>query len=93
VLDMLAAGADYSSIATELGISPGLAHLIATGVPADGGDTVTTEQRRRPGIAGSRGQLLVHSGEQNPTKKPDILEWLRRRATSDPQQRAAGEGR
>ena len=41
---LLDQGLDYREVARRLGISPGLAYLIATGLPADGGDAPAPEE-------------------------------------------------
>ena len=48
VLAALGDGTDYDEAARRLGIHPGLAYLIATGLPADGSDVLTEEENRRP---------------------------------------------
>lgn len=82
VLDLLQRGLDYPQAARELGVPPGLAYLIATGLPADGGDTVTAAQRRRPGFR-KASQALAHPPAENPTGKEEVHRWLRARATGD----------
>ncbi|MER7130620.1 hypothetical protein [Streptosporangium saharense] len=93
VLRLLAQGESYERISRVLGIPPGRAYLIATGVPADGGDTVTHERRRRPGMLPSHTQRLVNPREFNPTSHDDVERWIHRRVLADAQMRAAGEGR
>lgn len=80
---LLDAGLDYTATADRLGIPAGLAYLIATGHPADGGDTVP------PG--GS--QDLANPPHENPTSKESVAEWLKRRATGDTPMRTAAERR
>ena len=92
VLDLLDQGLDYHQIAARTGVSAGTAYLIATGMPADGGDSYTQAMRDRPGAFQSRSQLLVHPAEENPTTKPEVLAWVRGRVAADAQQRAAGRG-
>jgi hypothetical protein len=90
VLRLLDQGCDYTTAARRLGIPPGQAYLIATGVPADGGDTVTRAQRDRPGFLGSGSQELVNPRQVNPTARTDVHDWIRWRVHTDPQMRAAG---
>jgi hypothetical protein len=89
VLTALGGGLDYEDAAERLGVPPGQAYLIATGIPADGGDTVTAERRRRPGMLPSRSQRLVNPREVNPTHRDDVLDWIRSRLLADEPMRAA----
>jgi len=89
VLDLLDQGLDYHEISRRTGVSAGTAYLIATGMPADGGDSYTQEMRERPGAFQSRSQLLVHTAEHNPTKKPEVLAWVKGRVAADAQMRSA----
>ena len=89
VLTALDGGTDYPAAAERLGIHPGLAYLIATGMPADGSDVPTPEELERPGVLATSTQHLANP----PASKPDAAElvhaWLRRRAQGDPQMLAA----
>jgi hypothetical protein len=89
VLRLVEQGRDYPEAAAVLGIPAGLAYLIATGIPADGSDTVTGAQRRRPGMLPAHTQRLVNPRQVNPTSRPEVREWMRQRALSDPRMRAA----
>lgn len=84
-------GGDYGAAARALGIWPGQAYLIATGMPADGSDAYTEEELRRPGALGTSTQHLVsrHSPPQNPTRNPEVHRWVRSRVEADPAMRAA----
>jgi hypothetical protein len=46
VRQLLEQGLDYSEIAYRLGVPPGQAYLIGTGMPADGGDTYSAAERK-----------------------------------------------
>jgi hypothetical protein len=89
VLRLVEQGCDYPEAGAALGIPAGLAYLLATGIPADGSDTVTGVQRQRPGMLPAHSQRLVNPRQVNPTARPDVREWLRRRALDDPQMQAA----
>jgi hemerythrin superfamily protein len=93
VLAALDGGTDYPAAAARLGIHPGLAYLIATGMPADGSDVPTPEELERPGVLATSTQHLANP----PVSKPDAAEvvhaWLRRRAQGDPQMLAAARAR
>lgn len=93
VLRLLAQGCDYDEAGHRLGIPPGQAYLIATGVPADGGDTVTSAQRDRPGMLRSSSQRLVNPNHSNPTAREDVHAWIRWRVRADPQMRDAARRR
>jgi len=93
VLRLVEEGRSYEEIGREFGIPPGQAYLVATGVPADGGDTVTRAQRERPGVLPSHTQRLVNAREVQPAVRSDVHEWVRRRAWNDPPMRAAAQAR
>ena len=84
-------GGDYEAASRALGIWPGRAYLIATGMPADGSDAYTEEELRRPGVLPGSTQHLVsrHSPPHNPTTDPDVHRWVRARVDLDPAMRAA----
>jgi hemerythrin-like domain-containing protein len=89
---MLDAGIPYEEVARRLGISPGLAYLIATGRPADGSDTVTPEQRT-PYDVGASQRFANPKQAENPTTKGHVLDWVKQRALSDPQMLRASADR
>jgi hypothetical protein len=79
----LRAGRGYETIARELGIAPGLAYMLATGVPADFSDDLHDGERvGRPALADSA-QRLVNPHEHNPQRNPVVLDWIRRRAATE----------
>jgi hypothetical protein len=81
-------GLDYPAIARKLGIPGGLAYLIATGIPADGSDTVTDEEAKRPGFLASS-QHLCNPPHENPVTKESVGAWLKARVAADEQMRTA----
>jgi transposase len=89
ITGLLDQGHTYEEVAESLGISPGLAYLIATGIPADGGDTLDATTRRRPHVESARTQRLSNPPHHNPTHHPDVEDWVRRRAAAE--LRATGE--
>lgn len=93
VLQMVRAGRDYDEIGRILGIRPGLAYFIATGLPADGSDTPTSGQARRPGALASSQRLANPEPAENPTTKESVIAWIKHRAMSDPPMRAADSRR
>jgi hypothetical protein len=88
VRGLLDNGLDYEAAGRRLGIPPGQAYLIATGVPADGSDTVTEGEARRPGFLPSS-QHLANPPQMNPTAKDQTAGWLKARVAADEQMRAA----
>jgi hemerythrin superfamily protein len=93
VLDALGGGTDYPTAARRLGIHPGLAYLIATGLPADGSDVVTAEEHDRPGILPGSTQHLANPPASKPSPTDVVHAWLRRRAQADPQMAEAARAR
>jgi Hemerythrin HHE cation binding domain len=85
VLDALGGGTDYPAAARRLGIHPGLAYLIATGVPADGSDVLSGEEQDRPGMPPGSTQHLANPPASKPSPADVVPAWLRRRAQADPQ--------
>ena len=75
---LLEGGQDYAAVGRALGIPAGQAYLIATGMPADGGE------QQPPGEAPDgmlpSAQHLVHPPAQNPTRREVVHRWMSRRA-------------
>ncbi|MFE4054055.1 hypothetical protein [Streptomyces sp. YIM B13518] len=90
---LLSEGLDYEQAGNRLGIPAGQAFLIATGLPADGGDTLTTGEQHRSGMTQSSSQRPVNPAADNPTGKPAVRAWLRKRAGGDAQMRRAARSR
>ncbi|MBO0731906.1 MAG: hemerythrin domain-containing protein [Acidimicrobiaceae bacterium] len=91
----LNARGSYRDAARALGIPAGQAYLISTGLPADGGDTFSSEELDRHGALPTSTQHLVytHSPPENPTAKPHVDEWMKARAAADQPMRTAAERR
>jgi len=93
VLQSIGDDCDYESAASRLHIPAGQAYLkatglIATGLPADGGDTFPPDEHlQRPGALKGSTQHLVHKRPEaaDPTRKPEVHDWIRRRVAADPQ--------
>lgn len=84
---------DYERVAAELGIPPGLAYMIVTGLPADGSDVLTKEEREaRVGLR-DRSQELVNPPSPMPKHESIVEEWMKGRVAADGAMRAAGEAR
>jgi hypothetical protein len=83
VMGLVEDGASYEEAAARLGIPPGQAYLIATGLPADGSVALSPEDRVRPGALPESTQHLSNPPQVNPTVKPEVLAWMRERATRE----------
>jgi hypothetical protein len=80
---LLDAGRSYETVARELSISPGLAYMLATGVPADFSDDLHPSERAgRSELAGSS-QRLINPRQHNPQRNPVVVEWIKRRAATE----------
>jgi hypothetical protein len=80
---LLDGGRSYETVARELSISPGLAYMLATGVPADFSDDLHAGERSdRVEIADSS-QRLVNPHQYNPQRNPAVIDWIRRRAATE----------
>jgi hypothetical protein len=87
VLELLDHGHSYETAARELGIPPGQAFMIATGLPADGGDAPAPEELRDKRLLPGSSQHLVNPPPFNPTRSAEVVEWVRKRA-----ERERGQG-
>ncbi len=86
-------GVSYDEIGERLGVHPGLAYLIGTGLSADGSDAPSARAHERPGFLGTSQQLSNPEPADNPTAKSSVHEWIKRRALADEQMRRAGAKR
>ena len=80
VIELLDAGHSYETVARALRIPAGLAFMIATGTPVDGGDATM-----QPELAGESGhpaspQQLVNPPPFDPTRDERVMAWVRARA-------------
>jgi hypothetical protein len=80
VIELIEAGHSYETAAKELGIPPGLAFMIATGLPADASDAPPQHEPEQKAALDGSSQRLVNPPPFNPTQKPEVLEWVKRRA-------------
>jgi hypothetical protein len=83
VLQLVEQGRSYEQAGAALGIPPGQAYLVATGLPADGSPALTNEDFQRPGAIKGSTQALANPPHHNPTVKPEVLEWVKQRAARD----------
>lgn len=86
---------DYRAAGRTLGVPAGQAYLVATGLPADGGDTFPPGEPDRPGVLpGSTQHLACESVTLvNPTVQPGIRDWVKQRAAMDTPMQAAARAR
>ena len=84
ILFLVRQGESYEAIGEALGITGGLAYLIATGLTADGSDVLPEEELRREGRMDGSTQALANPRYQPVVKeKPATAEWREERAASD----------
>jgi len=85
VLDLALRGMSYEEIGLALRLSPGLAYLVATGIPADGSVSLSPEDRQRPGLLPHSTQHLSNPPVHAPSSAKAVHEWMRDMAGSDGQ--------
>jgi hypothetical protein len=78
----LRAGRSYETVARELGIAPGLAYMLATGMPADFSDDLHDGERVGRAELADSAQRLVNPHQHNPQRNPIVIDWIRRRAAT-----------
>jgi hypothetical protein len=83
VTRLLDEGHSYETAGRELGISPGQAFMIATGLPADGSDASPPEELERRRVPPGSSQHLSNPPAFNPTRKPRVMDWVRERAARE----------
>jgi hypothetical protein len=66
--------------AQTLGARPGLAFMVATGIPADGSGVPDLTGRTDPGPTPASPQSLVNPREHNPLRNERVEAWIRGRA-------------
>ena len=83
VLALLNEGQSVQGAAPALGIAPGQAYMIATGVPADGSDPPHPDELRGKPVATGSTQGLVNPPAHNPTRDATVVAWAKARAARD----------
>ena len=83
VLELLEAGHSYERIGRALKIAPGLAFMIATGLPADGSDAPHPDELRGKPVLPGGSQILVNPPAVNPTRDETVIAWARARAARE----------
>ncbi|HEU5385708.1 MAG TPA: hemerythrin domain-containing protein [Streptosporangiaceae bacterium] len=89
VRQLLDGGLDYRAAARELRIPAGQAYMIATGVPADGSDSIPDEEMARRDDLLPASQHLANPPHHNPTTKEQVRAWIKARVAADEPMRAA----
>jgi hypothetical protein len=80
VEELLDHGHSYETAGRELGIRPGLAFMLATGLPADGGDGPAPEELEAKRVLAGSSQHLVNPPPYNPTRSATVMDWVGERA-------------
>jgi hypothetical protein len=83
VLALLDEGQSFPSAARALGIAPGKAFMIATGLPADRSDTPHPEEVRGAPVPSGSTQDLVNPATRNPTRDATVAAWVAARAARE----------
>jgi hypothetical protein len=83
VLEAVKAEHTWEVAAQTLGVKPGLAFMIATGVPADGSGVPDLDDRTGPGPSLSSPQALVNPRVHNPLRNDRVEAWVRARASRE----------
>jgi hypothetical protein len=85
---LLAQGLDHAEVGRRLGIPAGQVEMIATGVPADGSDAFTADERADRGVPASA-QHLLGVPMHDPDHREVVRKWISARVAADPAMRAA----
>ena len=80
VLERVRSGMTYEQAAAELGLRPGAAYLIATGLPADGSAALGEDDLARPGALVGSTQHLSNPEQVSPTSTAEVQQWMAARA-------------
>lgn len=91
VLTLAMQGVSYEVIGERLGVLPGMAYMVGTGLPADGSEVLAKEEAaRRLGYVRGSTQHLANAGTALPKHQSQVEHWLVRMAAADEaMQRAA----
>jgi hypothetical protein len=86
VLDLIRSGDSIEAAARRLGIPAGKAYMIATGLPADGSDSLGADDYAREGLMLGGTQSLIgvpHHNPNGPGDKPEVMAWVVERARAN----------
>jgi hypothetical protein len=86
VLQLLDAGHSFQTAGRQLGIPPGRAFMIATGLPADRSDNPHPDEPGARLVPAGSSQDLVNPPAFNPTRGPAVVRWVRTRAARELEQ-------
>ena len=89
VRQLLDSGLDYQAAGRELRIPAGQAYMIATGVPADGSDSIPDQEMAQRDDLLPASQYLSNPPHHNPAAKESVRAWMKARVAADGQMRAA----
>ena len=92
VLERVRDGGSVVQAASALGIDPGLAYLVATGLPADGSYSMSAGDWQRPGLMPSSQKLCAPPLRQA-DERDVVLRWMHGRAQADRPMQAAARAR
>jgi hypothetical protein len=90
VLAALREGSTYAEVAERLRMPPGLAYLVATGVPTDSSDGLAPQEYAREGMLADA-QCLSNPPLAVPDRSGHVRSFLRARAAADAQMQAAAD--
>lgn len=93
VLQKWRQGGGFESVGRQLGMAAGKAYMIATGIPADGSDSLAPEDQEREGLQLGGSQALLGVPHHNPTgpeEKAEVMAWVRDRARAELRSGPAG---
>lgn len=83
VLELVEAGRSFEQAAAELGLRPGAAYLVATGLPADGSAALGEDDLARPGALRGSTQQLANPPQDDPSHRAEVQLWMAARAARD----------
>lgn len=83
VVELLDLGHSYETAGRELGIPPGLAFMLVTGLPADGSEAPPPEELERRRVLPGSSQYLVNPSRLYPARKEQVMAWVKERAARD----------
>ena len=86
---LLASGLDYQAVGRRLRIPAGQAYMIATGVAADGSDSIPDQEMAQRDDLLPASQYLSNPPHHNPTTKEQVRAWMKARVAADEQMRTA----
>lgn len=83
VQELVSSERSWEVTAQQLGVKPGLAFMVGTGIPADGSGVPDLEGRLAGGPALSSPQELVNPRGHNPLRNELVEAWVHGRAARE----------